>query len=110
MAAILGVISGDDHVGMGVSDAADTRVPLGVLAETGKTGCSMAVAAVPRRSGMNPSTSLHLFHRRTAREGSGTAWAAIIAVLFATVAAISFAVDQSVALSTLPPATQSTGR
>ena len=39
------------------------------------------------------------------------AWALIIAVLFAVVAAISFAVDQSVTLSTLPaPPAHSVGR
>jgi hypothetical protein len=42
----------------------------------------------------------------------GVAWALVIAILFAAVAALSFAVDQSVTLSTLPapPAAGSTGR
>ena len=51
---------------------------------------------------MSPGTAFHLFHRRAPRESSGTAWALVIAILFAVVAAISFAVDQSVTLSTLP--------
>jgi len=60
---------------------------------------------------MSPGTSFHFFHRAEPREDHGSAWAAIIAVLFAAVAAISFAVDQSVTLSTfsVPPA-QSSGR
>jgi hypothetical protein len=52
---------------------------------------------------MNPSTAFHFFHRGVHRETSSTTWAAIIAILFALVAAISFAVDQSVTLSSLPP-------
>jgi hypothetical protein len=32
----------------------------------------------------------------------GVAWASVVAILFAVVAAISFAVDQSVTLSNLP--------
>ena len=51
---------------------------------------------------MSPGTAFHLFPRRAASEGSGTAGALIIAILFAVVAAISFAVDQSVTLSNLP--------
>ena len=34
---------------------------------------------------------------------SGVTWALVIAILFAAVAAISFAVDQAVTLSNLPP-------
>jgi hypothetical protein len=34
--------------------------------------------------------------------GHGVAWASVVAILFAAVAAISFAVDQSVTLSNLP--------
>ena len=51
---------------------------------------------------MNPGTSFHFFHRGVHGESTSTAWAAIIAILFAVVAAISFAVDQSVTLSNLP--------
>jgi hypothetical protein len=53
---------------------------------------------------MSPGTSFHFFHRGLHSESSSTAWAAIIAILFALVAAISFAVDQSVTLSNLPAA------
>ena len=60
---------------------------------------------------MSPGTAFHFFHRRAQSESSGTAWPLIIAVLFAVVAAISFAVDQSVTLSTLPaPPAHSVGR
>ena len=51
---------------------------------------------------MSPGTSFHFFHRAAPHDDHGSAWAAIIAVLFAAVAAISFAVDQSVTLSNLP--------
>ena len=51
---------------------------------------------------MNPGISFHWFHRRAPSDDNGTAWALIIAILFAMVAAISFAVDQSVTLSNLP--------
>jgi len=47
---------------------------------------------------------------RGARERRGTALATIIAILFATVAAISFAVDMSVTLSSLPAPTVGIGR
>ena len=62
---------------------------------------------------MSPGTSLFSFDRQEARSSfdrnqvrdrSGVAWAAVVAVLFAAVAAISFAVDQSVTLSNLPAA------
>jgi len=61
---------------------------------------------------MSPGTSFHFFHRGAHSEASGTAWAAIIAILFTVVAAVSFAVDQSVTLSNLPapPAAEGTGR
>jgi hypothetical protein len=36
------------------------------------------------------------------RDHGGVAWASVIAILFAAIAAISFAVDQSVTLSSLP--------
>ena len=61
---------------------------------------------------MNPGTSFHFFHRGVHGESTSTAWAAIIAILFAVVAAISFAVDQSVTLSNppAPPPAQGVGR
>lgn len=60
---------------------------------------------------MSPGTSFHFFHRGAASDGDSSGWALVIAVLFAVVAAVSFAVDQSVALSDLagPPA-QTSGR
>ena len=36
------------------------------------------------------------------RDPPGVAWASVIAILFVAIAAISFAVDQSVTLSSLP--------
>jgi hypothetical protein len=51
---------------------------------------------------MSPGISFHFFHRAAPRAEHRSAWAAIVAVLFAAVAAISFAVDQSITLSTLP--------
>ena len=61
---------------------------------------------------MSPGASL--FHTRPdeRRDPSGVAWASVIAILFAAIAAISFAVDQSVTLSSLPapPPAASTGR
>jgi len=47
---------------------------------------------------------------RGARGRRGTALATVIAILFATVAAISFAVDVSVTLSSLPAPTVTVGR
>jgi hypothetical protein len=62
-------------------------------------------------AGMSPGTSFHFFHRADPGDGTGTLWAMIIAILFAVVAAVSFAVDQSVTLSNLPaPPAQTTGR
>ena len=60
---------------------------------------------------MSPGTAFHFFHRAEPHEDHGSAWAAIIAVLFAAIAAISFAVDQSITLSnfSVPPA-QTSGR
>jgi hypothetical protein len=60
---------------------------------------------------MSPGTAFHLFHRAGPAEGSGNAWALVIAILFAVVAAASFAVDQSVTLSNFPvPPAQTSGR
>jgi hypothetical protein len=61
---------------------------------------------------MNPGTSFHFFHRGTHGESSSTTWAAIIAILFSVIAAVSFAVDQSITLSSLPapPPPQAVGR
>jgi hypothetical protein len=46
---------------------------------------------------------------RGAHDRRGTALATVIAILFATVAAISFAVDLSVTLSSLPPPARTAG-
>ena len=59
---------------------------------------------------MSPGAVLSPF-RRGARDRRGTALATVVAILFTAVAAISFAVDQSVTLSTLPaPPAHSVGR
>ena len=55
---------------------------------------------------MSPGTSFHFFHRTRPGGSDGIAWAIIIAVLFAIVAAISFAVDQSLTLSSIPGVSQ----
>ena len=51
---------------------------------------------------MNPSLSMGTPRATEPHRDRGVLWASVIAVLFAAVAAISFAVDQSVTLSTLP--------
>ena len=58
---------------------------------------------------MSPGTAFHFFHRAGPAEGSGNAWALVIAILFAVVAAASFAVDQSVSLSSFPVPPAKTG-
>jgi hypothetical protein len=50
---------------------------------------------------MTPSASMDLLNTDEPRD-RGVLWASVIAILFAAVAAISFAVDQSVTLSSLP--------
>jgi hypothetical protein len=50
---------------------------------------------------MNPGGSLYGSTPDKERD-HGVAWAAVVAILFAAVAAISFAVDQNVTLSNLP--------
>ena len=60
---------------------------------------------------MSPGTAFHLLHRAGSAESGGSVWALVIAILFAVVAAASFAVDQSVTLSNFPvPPTQTSGR
>jgi hypothetical protein len=51
---------------------------------------------------MNPGTSWYDLPPDEHRDPRGVAWASVIAILFAAVAAISFAIDQSVTLSALP--------
>ena len=61
---------------------------------------------------MSPGASV--FHppprERGDDHGHGAFWATAIPILFALVAVISFAVDQSVTLSSLPAPPASTGR
>jgi hypothetical protein len=51
---------------------------------------------------MHPSASMDLAKPTMPRRDRGVLWALLIAILFAAVAAISFAVDQTVTLSSLP--------
>jgi hypothetical protein len=51
---------------------------------------------------MNPGTSWYDLPPNEPRDPRGVAWASVIAILFAALAAISFAVDQSVTLSSIP--------
>ena len=51
---------------------------------------------------MSPGASIYHSPPNGRGDHGGVAWATAIAILFATVAAISFAVDQSVTLSSLP--------
>jgi len=51
---------------------------------------------------MGPGAYSHRIFNGGARNRRGIVWPSVIAILFATFAAISFAVDQSVDLSTFP--------
>ena len=51
---------------------------------------------------MSPGASVFHWRPRAPGEEGGAFWAATVAILFAAVAAISFAVDQSLTLSNLP--------
>ena len=51
---------------------------------------------------MSPGASLYELPPNKHRDQGAVAWALVIAILFALVAALSFAVDQSVTLSNLP--------
>lgn len=51
---------------------------------------------------MHASASMELTKSSMPHQGRGVLWALLIAILFAAVAAISFAVDQTVTLSSLP--------
>ena len=55
---------------------------------------------------------MHLFNAREPHGDHGVLWASVVAILFAAVAAISFAVGQTVTLcaSPGPQPTQSTGQ
>jgi hypothetical protein len=58
---------------------------------------------------MSPGAAYSPFSK-DARDRRGTALATVVAILFATVAAISFAVDISVTLSSLPAPAAIAGR
>jgi hypothetical protein len=60
---------------------------------------------------MGPAASFYDLPPDHRRDPGRIAWASVIAILFAAIAAISFAVDQSVTLSGLPapPPTVSAG-
>ncbi len=58
---------------------------------------------------MSPGAFYSPFHRG-AGDRRGTAVATVVAILFAAVAAISFAVDMSVTLSSLPVPNMTAGR
>ena len=51
---------------------------------------------------MTPSASMDMRKASGPPTGRGVAWAFVVAVLFAAVAALSFAIDQTVTLSSLP--------
>ena len=51
---------------------------------------------------MSPGAFLYHSPPDARRDPSGVVWASVIAILFAAIATISFAVDQSVTLSNLP--------
>jgi hypothetical protein len=51
---------------------------------------------------MTPSASMNTSWPGEPHRDNGVLWASLIALLFAAVAATSFAVDQSVTLSSLP--------
>ena len=51
---------------------------------------------------MSPGAFWHHLRSDDRRDQSGVAWALVAAILFVAIAAISFAVDQSVTLSSLP--------
>jgi hypothetical protein len=51
---------------------------------------------------MNPGASIYHLPPDRRQNSRGVGWASAIAILFAVVAAVSFAVEQSVTLSGLP--------
>lgn len=51
---------------------------------------------------MTPSASMNIGKPNEPYRDRGVLWAALIALLFAAVAATSFAIEQSVTLSSLP--------
>ena len=61
---------------------------------------------------MTPSASMNVSEPNQRRRERGVLWASVVALLFAAVAALSFALDQTVTLSSLPPSqpTQAAGQ
>jgi hypothetical protein len=59
-------------------------------------------ATASEEIGMSPGAFLYGLQRHKRHDDGGVAWASVIAILFAAVAAVSFVVDQSVTLSSLP--------
>src|SRR5207244_8578769 len=59
-------------------------------------------ATASEEIGMSPGAFWYHLRSDDRREQSGVAWALAAAILFVAIAAISFAVDQSVTLSSLP--------
>jgi len=51
---------------------------------------------------MSPGASWYHLRPQGRREQNGVAWALAAAILFVAIAALSFAIDQSVTLSSLP--------
>ena len=51
---------------------------------------------------MSPGASWYHLRPQGRREQNGVAWALAAAILFVAIAALSFAIDQSVTLSNLP--------
>ena len=51
---------------------------------------------------MTPSASMDISEPNRRRRERGVVWASVVALLFAAVAALSFALDQTVTLSSLP--------
>jgi hypothetical protein len=68
---------------------------------SGATGVSISATAA-EEIGMSPGASSYGLTPDKPQEDGGVALALVIAILFVAVAAISFAVDQSVTLSSLP--------
>ncbi len=58
---------------------------------------------------MSPGASWYHSRSDGRREQNGVAWALAAAILFVAIAALSFAIDQSVTLSSLPAPPPGTG-
>jgi hypothetical protein len=77
-------------------------IPAVIAGDTsGRAGVSISATAA-EEIGMSPGASSYGLTPDKPQEDGGVALALVIAILFVAVAAISFAVDQSVTLSSLP--------